>query len=58
MVVVGRLDELFEYTGDFGSFYGPDKEDEGSAHFGYRSSVVLWNGDALRPIYDGIKGNF
>ncbi len=54
VVVLGRLDELFEYGGEFGS----DQEDEDSARFEYRSSVMIWNGDAMRPIYDGIKGNF
>jgi len=55
MVVTGNLDRLFEYEGQFATLRTGDLACEKNHKEGYNSSVMIWEGDIMKPVYDALK---
>lgn len=58
MIITGNLDILFEYEGEFATLRTGDLQCEKNHKDGYNSSVMIWQGDLLKPVYDALKENF
>lgn len=55
MIITGSLDELFSYDGEFATLRTGDLFCEKNHKDGYNSSVMIWKGDNLRPVYQALK---
>ena len=51
MIVTGNLDKLFAYDGQFATLRTGDLACEKNHKDGYNSSVMIWKGDQLKPVY-------
>jgi hypothetical protein len=58
MIITGNLDDLFAYDGEFATLRTGDLACEKNHKDGYNSSVMIWKGDNLRPVYEALKDNF
>jgi alpha-N-acetylglucosamine transferase len=58
MVITGNLDKLFEYDGQFAILRSGDFACQKNHKEGYNSSIMIWKGDFLKPVYKALKGNF
>lgn len=58
MIITGNLDKLFSYEGQFTTLRTGDLACEKNHKDGYNSSVMIWQGDHLRPVYEALKDNF
>lgn len=58
MVITGSLDPLFCYEGQFATLRTGDLACEKNHKDGYNSSVMIWQGDHLKPVYTSLKDNF
>ena len=58
MIITGNLDSLFEYEGEFATLRTGDLQCEKNHKDGYNSSVMIWQGDLLKPVYNALKVNF
>ncbi len=58
MIITGNLDKLFSYEGQFATLRTGDLACEKNHKDGYNSSVMIWQGDHLRPVYETLKDNF
>jgi hypothetical protein len=51
MIITGNLDDLFAYDGEFTTLRTGDLACEKNHKDGYNSSVMIWKGDNLKPVY-------
>ncbi len=59
MIIVGSLDKMFEYQGQFTTLRTGDLACEKNHKNGYNSSVMIWNDHhLLSPVYTYLKNNF
>lgn len=58
MIITGNLDKLFAYDGEFTTLRTGDLACEKNHKDGYNSSVMIWSGDNLKPVYESLKSNF
>ena len=55
MIITGNLDKLFSYEGQFATLRTGDLACEKNHKDGYNSSVMIWQGDHLRTVYETLK---
>lgn len=58
MIITGNLDDIFGYGGEFTTLRTGELACEKNHKDGYNSSVMIWEGNLLTPIYDALKENF
>ena len=58
MIVTGNIDEIFSYSGTFGTLKTDDLACEKQHKGGYNSSIMIWHGGSMLPVYEALRSNF
>jgi hypothetical protein len=58
MIITGNIDNIFSYSGIFGTLKTDDLVCEKMHKGGYNSSIMIWQGSSMLPVYEVLKANF